>query len=337
MKKLVKVISALCMAAVLAGCNGNTSQSDPTISQNTPAATDSTTTPAPTESTPAPTESTPTLTENESAPVSEEGVPSESRDSAEQTQAAQPSGIAAKLEGPDKEVPDLSGADIVTADGQRISASEMTENNWLYLSTDYVYLAVPQGVSYNSTENADIYNEDTYSFSGAPESTTYEYKKYKVGDEICGLTVSYANASFFSDLLNTYPNGFNGGSAQFEGELTLTGYCSVAPEDDGYTTKHDILFVPDADNCKIPVMNYPHGSEDSRLFRAMAGDFAWITEYGAAITLGNADEHKELDFSAFPEDGTFIKVKVTINDIHMRDELNFTRSTAANIVDFETM
>ncbi len=324
MKKLIKAMSAmLCMMAVLAGCNGNASQSDSTISESTPMTTEST--PTQTESAPAATESTPS--------ESPEDVPS----SVEQTQAAQPSGIAAKLEGPDKEVPDLSGADIVTADGQSISASEMTEDNWLYISTDYVYLAIPQGVSYNSTENADIYNENTYSFSEAPENITYEYKKYKVGDEICGLTVSYARASFLSELFNTYPNYFNGGDAQFEGELTLTGYCSIAPEDDGYTAKNDILFVPDADSCKIPVMNYPHGNKDSRLFKAATGNFSWQNEYGAAITLGNANEYKELDLSAFPEDGTFIKVKVTVNNIHVRDEWNFTKNTGASIVDLEIM
>ncbi len=323
LKNLIKAMSALCMAVILAGCNSNAP-----ISQSTSALTEST-----------PAESAPT--ENESAPVSSESTPDEStpeEDPDSTGQTAQSGGVAEKFRAPDKKTPDLSGATVATPDGQSISVSEMTEDNWMYVSTDdYVYLAVPQGVSYNSAENADIYDENAYSFSGAPDSITYEYKKYKVGDEICGLTVTYANTTFSMDLAGTYPDYFNGGSAQFEGELTLTGYCSIAPEDDGYTSKHDILFVPDAESCKIPIMNYPHGSEDSRLFRAMTGDFAWLTEYGAAITLGSADEHKELDFSAFPEDGTFIKAKVTINDIMVRDELNFTRNTKANIVDIEVL
>ena len=212
----------------------------------------------------------------------------------------------------------------------------MTENNWFDVTcSDYVYLAEPLGIYCDSVKNADIYDEKEMKFTGAPETVSYKYKKYKVGDSFGELKLTEARTSFCPDWSFRYPAYFNGGSASLEGTLTLTGKCRLAPETEGYVTARDIMFVPDANSCKLPIMEYSMDENGNDvLYTGMNNGVCWLSEYPSGIGLGNAD-YSDFDFSEFPEDGSFVDVQVTIDDISFRNELNFAKSIFARLVDIK--
>ena len=245
--------------------------------------------------------------------------------------------IAAKFEVPGGDTPDLSNIEIFGNDGETLSLSEMTEDNWYSATCDgYVYLAEPLGIFYDNVDNSDIFNEDETTFKGVPEIVTHEYKKYKVGDMFGGMKLVEASTSFNVFNSDLYPAYFNGGSATFEGETVLTGKCRIAPEDDGYIAKRDIQFIPDANCKKLPLMNYnadKDGNESLLTYRF--GDYVFSCEYRPIILLGNADSFPDIDFSQFPDDGSFVDVKVTINKFYIRNLLDFTCSSSAGLVSIE--
>ncbi len=124
------------------------------------------------------------------------------------------------------------------------------------------------------------------------------------------------------------------------GELTLTGICRIAAEDDydsGIYT-HDILFIPDSDSCKLPIMNYSQDeSGNEKLNFGTYNDVSWYSEYGQAIRLGNSDDYSELNLDILPEDGSFIEVKVAADNVFIRNENNLTWDYQAHITEIEAV
>ncbi len=316
MKKSLSIIPAIVLALSLTGCGTSPETPPETSGAN----------------------SSDTSSEN-SEPVSGDSSSesSSSESSGSDTPAPVGNEITAQFETPNGEPVDLTNAVVHGHEGE-IPLSEMTENNWLdVMCSDYVYLAEPQGIYYDSVKNADIFDENEMTFTGAPETVSYKFKKYKVGDSFGELKVSKARTSFCSQWFDSKPKYFNGGFVRFEGEITLTGKCYLSPEDDVYVLKRDIKFFPDADNSrKLPVMEYSSDENGNRrLHTSMNGTVCWISEYPTGIALGNAGDHPDLDFSEFPEDGSLVDVQVTIDNISFRNELNFTKSFSARLVDIK--
>ncbi len=244
--------------------------------------------------------------------------------------------ITAQFELPGGESVDLTNA-VVTGPRGNIPLSEMTADNWNYVMCDYVYLAEPLGIYYDSVVNADIFDKNKLTFAGAPKTAVFEYKKYKVGDMFGDLKLVEASTSFCPDWSYLSPRFFNGGTARFEGRLTLTGICCIAPETEGYTHERDIHFYPDAQGAKLPIMNYSLSENGCvALSMGMNGDFCWLSEY-FRIVLGNADGYPDFDFGGFPDDGSFVNVQVTVDNINFRNELNFGMIFRANLVDLKVI
>lgn len=243
--------------------------------------------------------------------------------------------ITAQFEIPFGEPVDLTNAVVSGIDGE-IPFSEMTADNWLSVTCDYVYLAEPLGIAYNSDSDAGIFNEDELTFEGAPKSVAHTYKKYRIGDTVCGLTLTYAYTTFIPDLTFASPKYFNGGAAYFDGQLTLTGKCRLSPEDEIYITKRDIQFIPDADSSILPIMNYLTDEKGNEPLRwGIAPGLTWCGEYYTTISLGNADDYSNFDFSDFPDDGTFINVKVTVDHVMLRNEYSKMVVFSAKILELE--
>ncbi len=244
--------------------------------------------------------------------------------------------ITAQFETPNGEPAELTNAVVTNREGGEIPLSEMTKDNWADVTCDYVYLAEPQGIYYDSVKNADIFDEKEMTFTGVPETVSYKFKKYKVGDSFGELKVTKARTTFCSVWSDLNPAYFNGGFVRFEGTLTLTGKCYLSPEDDVYVLKRDIKFFPEADSRKLPVMEYPSDENgNSRLHTSMNGTVCWISEYPTGIGLGNAGDYPDLDFGDFPEDGSLVDVQVTIDNISCGNELNLTKSFSARLVDIK--
>lgn len=245
--------------------------------------------------------------------------------------------------------------DLYGIGGEQISVDEITElykyseeNPWDNATCDgFVYLAEPTGINYNSIDNADTYNDsdELISFEGSESESPAVYKRYKVGDEICGLTVESASTSFkyngSSEALSNEKH-FLSGSVAFSGEKQLSGYIIILNKElYGIGGKEDIIFIPDNDSQVLPVINYNDFSDTDGVYSNLlsnvyvVGDFAYKNEY-PFISCGNMSDYESSWFS----DAEFnkpLKASLTIGDIEMASSIAWITSPSAVIknVNFE--
>lgn len=258
--------------------------------------------------------------------------------------------------GESSEIPDENSTKLVGLAGDRISKSEIMqvfnldgsseysdENFQSVLCDGFVYLAEPTLNNLNSIDNSDIFDADAISFTGMSADKLKNYKRVKVGDTISGLTVTAAQSNFAVDSMDGFDKNalyekfpeiyFNAANCEFSGELTMTGYACVIPEDEYGIESGTILFVPSGE-CPLPVMGYA-SSEENGIYHCanigMHGDFTWAGEYGQ-INIGNINS-ATADVSVLPTDGTFVKVTVTVDSIKLNGGVNFNNIATANIVE----
>ncbi len=216
--------------------------------------------------------------------------------------------------------------------------ADLTKGKWTKATCDGVYLAEAVGVYYDNIANADIFDEKEMKFTGAPETVVHEYKKYNVGDMFGDLKLTEASTEFYAGGSDQKPRKyFNGGSARFEGMLTLTGKCRLENEDKAYIIPQNIEFLPDAKSAKLlPIMRYTfddEGNED--LMAGVLGDLCYLAE-NYDLILGNADNYPELDFTGFPEDGSCVDVQVTVDNIYCSRYIEWNRYFfSCDIIDLE--
>lgn len=193
----------------------------------------------------------------------------------------------------------------------------------------FTYLAEPTGICLNSRDNSDIFNADELTFEGAPQNAPSEYKRYNIGDTICGLTLTDAGINF-------YYGGVESCWAELEGSVTMTGYVTIASEDDYGIDEGDIFFVPCPDNDLLPVINFRYEGVGlvNPLYVAMSEGFARLNEYSGDITLGNI-HRTDLDLSGVPADYSYsVKATVTVDKVNLSCE-GFSCYTVCNMTDFE--
>lgn len=193
----------------------------------------------------------------------------------------------------------------------------------------FTYLAEPTGICLNSRDNYDIFNADELTFEGAPQNAPSEYKRYNIGDTICGLTLTDAGTNF-------YYGGVESCWAELDGSVTMTGYVTIAPEDDYGIDEGDIFFVPCPDNDLLPVINFRYEGVGliNPLYVAMSGDFARLNEYSGDITIGNI-HRTDLDLSGVPADYSYsVKATVTVDKVNLSCE-GFSCYIVCNMTDFE--
>ena len=252
----------------------------------------------------------------------------------------------------------LAGDRIYTGDIETVFTGDDTGGAELYSEEftainckDFIYLAAPSGKCFNNRDNADIYDEAGMSFEGVPGGSFKDYVRVNVGDTFCGLTLRSAKTNFQSkeEYVFFTSDGsvktaaelpfpeiyFSGGECEFDGQLELSGYaCAVAADVYGIAAG-DIVFLP-GEGCTLPVISYSFDPDVGfcHEFHTKA-DFGmvWSCEYGN-IFLGNTGT-TAADVSLLPEDGSFVKVKVTIDRIAMSSSLDFGDILSAEIVDIK--
>ncbi len=194
----------------------------------------------------------------------------------------------------------------------------------------FTYLAEPTGICLNSRDNSDIFNAEELTFEGVPRNAPSEYKRYNIGDTICGLTLTDGGTNF------SY-GGVDSCWAELEGSVTMTGYVTIAPEDDYGIDEGDIFFVPCPDNDLLPVINFRYEGVGlvNPLYVAMSGEgFARVNEYSGDLTLGNI-HRTDLDLSGVPADYSYsVKAKVTVDKVNLSCT-GFSCYTVCNMTDFE--
>lgn len=235
MKKITTILLTAALLAALTGCSGkNTEASDnpQSTAENSPA--ESTQMEGMEENSPA-----------ESAPTEPEGEPT-------------------FLIG-------LDGKPIYTSEISRLedtgkTAETLTKDDLFarVYCDGFVYLKEPTCPIYDSYHNPEMFDE--YEFKGEIPENQGEWKRYYVGDEICGLKIKKA-ASYFK--INEYENykfperyyepydDFGGEALySFEGTVTLEGFLEIGARS-AYEPDGGLLMFFPTEN-KLPVFpTYP--------------------------------------------------------------------------------
>lgn len=237
------------------------------------------------------------------------------------------------------------------AAGDKIGVDEITElrrfeedgenSPWRSAGCDgFVYLAEPTGINFNSIDNADSFNVEDNSFNGSPTESSAVYKRYKAGEEICGLTIKEASVYF---AYEEYPipfdeQYFKGGTVSFDGEKQLTGYIVILSDElYGIGGKGDVVFIPDNDSQILPVLNYNAVSADKGVFStclsfsSTIGDFSYKSEYGI-LSCGNIDSYDSSWFLG-EEHNKPLKVKLTVENIRISSSIDWITSYTVKIKD----
>lgn len=234
---------------------------------------------------------------------------------------------------------DVIGASEITAafniENQEISPETMTRENFSRATTDGAYYALPMYPCLTDRESE--YDAENLLFKDAPQGSQSGFIKVKKGDKVCGLTVSDAYSEF--DLNSPVPGTVVGTCLSLEGEITLTGYARVIPENDYGVSVGDIVFIPTG-NVNLPVVRFD-GCGDDGVITRRTGDvyimdgssdsITYTNEFADRFTLGNVND-TSADIGCLSDDGNFTKVNVTIRNITMRSTLNWITQVQADLV-----
>lgn len=222
----------------------------------------------------------------------------------------------------------------LAVDGEFISEEDITavytydegepyNGVWSYLVCEgAAYIAEPTGVSFNSEENADIFDSDSLTFQGMPACSEAKHKLYHAGDTVCGLTVKSAVTLFdntYTDSEVHAPDDYRRTStAELEGSLSLIGYLYVS-EADAPNKEYlmgDVFFVPDNESCKLLPFIGGLRDMDKGLWVDGYGDFYWLNEYDRIICGNIYRDDFKFDLSGRDVNKP-IKVGITVSDIRM--------------------
>lgn len=211
--------------------------------------------------------------------------------------------------------------------GETYSDIPKTDND-TYRFDGWTYLALSDGTSLNSIDNADRYNADEYSFSDFSDEFP-DFYKAQVNDSVGGLTMTDAYIEFiYNESICNDGKAYIGSiAAEFSGQMNLEGYIYVAPEIEDYSEKGDISFlVCDGEWADLPYVEY-----DSSSWVSDDWKFVWRAK-APILKLGNIDNYgSELDF--IPTDGTFVRANVTIGDLSITSNKNEFSVYSAKIIE----
>ena len=174
-----------------------------------------------------------------------------------------------------------------------------------YVFDGFAWLAEPRGYAVVSLDG---------SVPDMPELTPAQFKRYQTGDTICGLTLSKAET-----IIETQNNEsfFNGCRVEFDGTAEITGYVYYVTETIFLEDEGDLSFVPTAEGCTLPVLNYGAGLLSlSTPFETFYNEMKWGNEYDRIFGLGNSADYSGEDWlSLIPQDGTPVKIRATVGNI----------------------
>ena len=202
------------------------------------------------------------------------------------------------------------------------------------ICSGFVYAYIPEN-AFNRIDNPDLFNIDDdviglfsigdtqyFGYTGEEISPSTEFIRLEAGDRIGSLTlksaaVYFGNAPGNMDIreFSDKPGNFlRGCSAEFDGELELSGYLSVSPFNELYNMGGNITFYPDSKSCaKLPMAD---GRWDRELGSFVHKPFAVSDGYYGDFRLdfGNINE-LTVDTGTLAYGDSLIKATVKIGDI----------------------
>ena len=246
--------------------------------------------------------------------------------------------------------------EVFSSDGSDVAPEDLTEDNFSAVLCDgFAYVARSGANARNSYDNAGVYDSGNMEFTDITSSPAKDYMRLEVGDTLCGLTLTEAQVNFARGLEQTafqLNDGsvkmgaeldipeiyFAAGSAKFDGELVMVGYICCVAEDEYGIGAGDIIFVPSDGEGDFPIMSYRIDGDNGFHYRPQVysfSDLVWQNEFGY-MYLGNAYD-TTADLSYLPDDGSFVKVQVTVDNFELTCGVNFVNSVRAEIVDIASI
>ena len=246
------------------------------------------------------------------------------------------------LVGLDGEV--ITAADIICAGYgmEDLSPSEITPENFGIAEVKGAYVALPSGICRTSLDNSDVFDSENLVFTDVPKEKKRGFIRVTDGDEICGLKVKSAVSTFGTALLGTgldIPEiYFLSSTLELEGAAELTGYLAIQVEDEyGTALAGDIKFIPSDCPINLPVVYYDFNPTDG--FYHPVGNVSsdngiyYSHEYGYDFfRLGDIDS-ATADLSGVPRDGSYVKVRVTVENISMNSTIGWFTNVNGEITD----
>lgn len=216
-------------------------------------------------------------------------------------------------------------------ENNELSPDELTEDNFYRVTINSAYYSLPLYPCLTSLDSE--YDEDALLFRDAPQTEQSVYFKAKKGDKIFGLTVAEASSEFSIDW--DHFNLVSATDLTLEGEITLSGYACVVPDNEYGISVGDIIFLP-VGNVQLPVVRFVSVDENEKIYRR-TGDIyvrngiTYTNEFAEFFLLGNIND-TAADVSILPSDGSLVKVNVTISNIKMTTTLNWLTQINAEII-----
>lgn len=342
--KKIKIIAAILAAAAFCGCSDKGSTSSENSGNSISIGSSS--------------------AENSAAPSNSEPGTAESTANGTSTDTPAPS-VPNSSEEPDENASFLVGlagdrilkseiTTVFTADGSDCDPADLTEDIFqAVLCSGFAYLGESSGTARNTIDNSDVYDDANMEFTDMSSTPVKDYVRVNVGETICGLTLEEAEVNFArgseSTLYETADGSekkgselglpeiyFTSGKAKFSGEVTLEGYICVIAQNEYALGVGDIIFVPCDGQAKLPIMSYRLDGVNgfyhaSQMY--MLKKLTWHNDFGY-IHLGNVLV-TDADTSSIPDDGSFVKATVTLDNYELSCGLNFINSVKADPVDID--
>lgn len=346
--KKYKILSVILIAALLCGCSNKDTSSQTDLSSNVSSAASSEIISAD--------ESSENSDTGESKPESSNAAES----TADSTAVSEPDLESEPQNGDESFLVGLAGdrilkseiSTVFTNDGSDCAPEDLTEERFSAVLCDgFVYVAEPSKTARNNRDNEDMYDSANMEFTDMTSEPVKNYVRLNVGDTVCGLTLKEAQVNFAcgsEQMMFELKDGsqklgselgipeifFTGGTAKFDGEIVMNGYICRFAENKYGVGAGDIVFVPSDGEANFPIMSYRLDGDNGfhHLTQVYSlSDLIWQNEFGY-MYLGNAGS-TTADISALPDDGSFIKAQVTVNNFELNCGVNFVNTIKADIVD----
>lgn len=214
----------------------------------------------------------------------------------------------------------------VDSENKEIPLSSLNELNFSRVTVNCAYCAKPL---YSCvTDRESEYDEDNIRFKDIPQETKSDFIKVKKGDKIFGMTVTAAESEF--NRGTPVIGNVVGSTLSLDGEITISGYARIVPDDEYGVSVGDIQFVPVGD-VGLPVISYEIGftkGVSERLtgsvfiMEGKSDDLTYSNEFGTYFALGNVND-VTADISAIPTDGSITKVSITLSDISISSTIGW--------------
>lgn len=193
-----------------------------------------------------------------------------------------------------------------------------------YIFNDWTYISLSDGLVRNSYDNPEFFNE--YGTYEDFPTLANDYFVMNVGDKLGDLTLeqAYTIYQYIPDIYTKLTVL----SADFSGELTLSGYMYIGGGNDGYIDEGTIVFlVDDGEWSGLPYLH-----NDIENGGCIFNDLSWYA-HAATLLLYTGDSNFNL-----PEPGSITHVTATIaNPSLFKDfwgALGY-HSNTAELIDFE--